>query len=82
MPCAKPRLPGAVQFCMARVAVGKVAPSPKPSSTRARNRLIKPPTIPVRIVAIAQIKPQASRVRRAPNLSPTEPPITWKIAYG
>ena len=80
MPWAKPRLPGAVQFCIARVAVGKVAPSPKPSSTRARNRLISPPTRPVRIVAEAQIMPQTRSVRRAPNLSPTEPPMTWKIA--
>ena len=35
-----------------------------------------------RMVAEAQITPQASSVRRAPNLSPTDPPITWKIAYG
>ena len=80
MPCAKPRLPGAVQFCMARVAVGKVAPSPKPRSTRARNRLMRPPTIPVRIVAEAQIRPQTRSVRLAPNLSPTDPPMTWKMA--
>src|ERR1700682_5014783 len=36
IPCAKPRFPGAVQFDMARVAVGNVAPSPRPSKTRAR----------------------------------------------
>ena len=31
---------------------------------------------------VAQIMPQTRSVRRAPNLSPTEPPMTWKIAYG
>src|SRR6516162_7994062 len=34
MPWAKPRLSGFVHDCIARVAVGNVAPSPKPSSTR------------------------------------------------
>ena len=34
MPCAKPRRPSGVQFCIARVATGNVAPSPIPTSRR------------------------------------------------
>ena len=41
-PCAKPRLLAGVQYCIARVAVGKVAPSPKPRATRAMNSVTKP----------------------------------------
>ena len=67
---------------MARVAVGKVAPSPKPSITRNRNSEMRPEDRPVRIVATAQISPQANSVRRGPKRSPTHPPMIWKTAYG
>ena len=56
-PCAKPRLVAGVQYCIARVAVGKVAPSPKPSATRAMNSVTSPVTKPVMMVEAAQIKP-------------------------
>ncbi len=82
MPCAQPDLPPGSQVDMARVAVGNVAPSPKPSSIRAATRVQSPPTSPVMMVATDQISPQAIRVRRAPNLSPNQPPITWQIRYG
>ncbi len=36
MPCAKPRLRDSTQYCMARVAVGSVAPTPKPIRMRAK----------------------------------------------
>ena len=39
MPWAKPQLRSGVHTAMARVAVGKVAPSPMPSASRAANRL-------------------------------------------
>ena len=40
---------------MARVAAGKVAPSPRPSSTRATSIDTRPPAKPVRTVAPPQI---------------------------
>src|SRR5258708_6241874 len=55
IPCAKPRLTAGVQYCIARVAVGKVAPSPKPSATRAMNSVSRLFTKPVMMVAAAQI---------------------------
>src|SRR5450432_2110874 len=58
MPWAKPRLAGAVQLDMARVAVGKVAPSPTPSSTRATTSEEKLHTAPMSKVEPAQIKPE------------------------
>ena len=81
-PCAKPRLAAGVQYCIARVAVGKVAPSPKPSATRAMNNVNSPCTKPVMMVALAQIMPHQNSVRRAPKRSPTQPPITWNSKYG
>ena len=78
MPCAQPDLPPGSQVDMARVAVGKVAPSPRPSSTRTANRVHKPSTSPVSMVAADQIRPQTIRVRRAPKRSPNQPPITWQ----
>ena len=77
-PCAKPRLPRSTQFCMASVAVGKVAPSPKPSSTLTRIKVMMPPVAPVRMVAAAHTAPQANKVLRGPKRSPIQPPITWK----
>ena len=43
------------QEAIARVAVGKVAPSPKPSMKRIMKSEASPPAKPVRIVAAAQI---------------------------
>src|SRR5437764_3458271 len=74
MPCAQPDLPPGSQLDIARVAVGNVAPSPSPSSTRTANIDHSPPTSPVSIVATAQVRPQTISVRRAPNLSPNQPP--------
>ena len=62
MPCAKPRLPVGVQLDIARVAVGKVAPSPRPSRMRAMTIEISPPASPVSTVAPAQMK-RADRQR-------------------
>ena len=81
-PCAKPRLLAGVQYCMARVAVGKVAPSPKPSATRAMNSVDRLVTKPVMMVAAAQIRPHQNRVLRGPKRSPTQPPITWNKQIG
>ena len=75
-PWAKPRLLAGVQYCIARVAVGKVAPSPKPSATRAMNNVSRLVTKPVAIVETAQIKPHQNKVLRGPKRSPTQPPIT------
>ena len=43
---------------------------------------MRPEDRPVRIVATAQISPQANSVRRGPKRSPTHPPMIWKTAYG
>ncbi len=77
MPCAEPDLPPGSQDDMARVAVGKVAPSPRPSSIRTRISDHSPLTSPVSIVAAAQTSPHTVSVRRAPNRSPNQPPATW-----
>src|ERR1700731_1976580 len=66
-PCAKPRLLAGVQYCIARVAVGNVAPSPKPSATRAMNSVTRLVTKRVMMVAAAQIRPQQNRVLRGPK---------------
>ena len=76
-PCAKPRRFAGVQYCIARVAVGNVAPSPKPSAKRATNSAARPLTKPVEMVAAAQIMPHQNSVLRGPKRSPTQPPITW-----
>src|ERR1700724_1080065 len=47
MPWAKPQFRSGVHTAMARVAVGKAAPSPTPRTSRAKNRLMRPPTAPV-----------------------------------
>src|ERR1700680_4738868 len=75
IPCAKPRFPIAVQFDIARVAVGNVAPSPRPSRIRARTIDTSPPAKPVSTVAPAQMNEQIVNVRRGPNRSPIQPPI-------
>ncbi len=79
-PWAKPRLPAGVQLCIARVAVGNVAPSPKPSATRKNISDTRPVASPVNAVANAQMAPQMSSVLRGPSRSPTHPPITWNSA--
>jgi hypothetical protein len=76
-PWAKPLLLAGVQYCMARVAVGKVAPSPKPSAMRAMNKVSRLFTKPVMMVEAAQIMPHQNKVLRGPKRSPTQPPITW-----
>src|SRR5690348_15895091 len=58
IPCANPRRAGAVQFAIARVAVGNVAPSPTPSSTRQNNSYQNPLTRPTSSVAPAQMMPE------------------------
>src|ERR1700722_7804956 len=75
MPWAKARLPGGVQSLMARVAAGKVGPSPKPSMTRAKNIITRQVTRPVRDVAKAQITAEIVSARRAPKRSLTQPPM-------
>ena len=77
IPCAQPALPPGSHVAIAFVASGKVAPSPKPSSTRIRTREDNPPTNPISMVAPAQTAPQIARVHRAPNRSPNQPPMTW-----
>ena len=81
-PCAKPRRPTGVQLCIARVATGNVAPSPMPTSRRQKNSDMRPPAKPVRIVALAQIRPHRNSVRRGPKRSPIHPPKIWNIRYG
>src|SRR5277367_380865 len=63
MPCAKPQLRSGTHTAIARVAVGKVAPSPIPSASRAANRLASPPTAPVAAVAAQTIRPETNSVR-------------------
>ena len=59
---------------IARVATGNVAPSPIPTSSRHMNSMVRPPANPVRMVAVAQIKPHRKSVRRGPKRSPIQPP--------
>ena len=77
MPCAKPRRRVSTQCCMARVAVGSVAPTPKPISTRQRKSEVSPVARPVRMVAPAQTRPEMKSVLRGPNLSAVRPPMIW-----
>ena len=57
-------------LAMAEVAVGKVAPSPNPSNSRAMTMVTSPFTKPVKIVASAQIREQTVNTFRGPNRSP------------
>src|ERR1700736_489938 len=70
MPWAKPQLRSGTHAAIARVAVGKVAPSPIPSASLAANKLASPPTAPVAAVAAHTISPLKNSVQRGPNLSP------------
>src|SRR5258708_12007669 len=67
IPWAKPRHPARVQFDIARVAVGKVAPSPKPSKSRNAMNDQKPSTRPVKMLALAQTPPHIPRTSPAPH---------------
>ena len=81
MPCAKPRFSAGIQFDIARVATGS-ADTPMPSSTRPRimpDRLL---ASPISTVADDQMMAKTVSARRAPNLSATHPPATWKARYG
>src|SRR4029077_11408822 len=75
IPCANARLLSGTQSAIALVAVGKVAPSPNPSITRANSIPPRLPTIPVARVATAQMTADRLSARRAPNRSPNHPPI-------
>ncbi len=77
MPCANPRFRISTQCCIARVAVGSVAPTPKPMTTRAMTRVANPVAKPVTRVAPAQINPLTNNVLRGPNRSAVMPPIIW-----
>ena len=81
MPCANPRFSAGIQFDMARVATGS-ADTPMPRSTRPRimpDRLL---ARPISTVADDQMIANTVSDRRAPNLSATHPPATWKARYG
>src|SRR5437763_3386714 len=69
MPCAKPQLPDGVQLAMARVAVGKAAPSPNPTARRIATSDARPPAAPVKAVDPATMMQQAVKTSQAPNLS-------------
>jgi hypothetical protein len=71
-----------VQSDIARVAAGKVAPSPKPSITLAETMAARLSTKPVDKVATAQIIAETVRVSLAPNRSLSHPPMIWKSKYG
>ena len=62
---------------IARVALGKANPSPKPSASRSANKEASPPTSPVSIVATVTSAPQNSSVRRVPKRSLIHPPNSW-----
>src|ERR1700737_641515 len=67
IPCAEPHCPSGVQLAIARVAVGKAAPSPKPNARRITMRDARPLAAPVSIVAMATTAQLTARVSRAPN---------------
>ncbi len=62
---------------MALEATGNIAPSPNPSRTRATMIASSPLANPIDIVARPTMIPQAVRVRRAPIVSPSQPPRIW-----
>src|ERR1700726_2194609 len=68
IPTALPRDASEVQFDNARLAAGKVAPSPMPSTKRTANSEPSPRTAPVAIVVIDHTSPHTVSVRRAPKL--------------
>src|SRR5215471_13209639 len=74
IPCAKPHFSFGVQLAIARVAVGKVAPSPNPNASLQKNKEVRPPTAPVKTVEPTTMAQQTASVRLGPNLSPIQPP--------
>src|SRR6266436_10397501 len=82
IPCPKPRFFSGSQSLIARVAVGKVAPSPNPRSKRAQTRAAKPLALPVNSVAAPQMTAEAVNAIRAPQRSLTQPPTILNIRYG
>src|SRR5260221_3230183 len=82
MPWAKPNRASGIQLVIARVAVGKAAPSPKPRASRAASSAANPPAAPVSTVAAQTTRPQIPRVRRAPKRLPSQPPTSWNSAQG
>src|ERR1700693_732385 len=76
IPTAFPRDASDVQFDKARLAAGKVAPSPLPSANRTANSEPRPVTAPVTIVVIDQARPETVSVRRAPKRSANQPPTS------
>ena len=74
MPCANPHFSAGVQVDIARVAVGKAGPSPKPKAIRAAISDMKPPVSPVSTVEIAAITQQVASTKRAPKRSASHPP--------
>ena len=75
-PIAVPRASTGVQLESARVAAGKVAPSPMPSTKRTPNSEPSPVTAPVAIVVSDHARPQTVSVRRAPKRSANQPPTS------
>ena len=65
---------------IARVAVGNAAPSPKPRARRRAKSDTNPLAAPVSMVETPTIAQHADSVRRGPNLSPIQPPMSWKKA--
>jgi hypothetical protein len=76
IPSAVPRDASEVQLEIARVAAGKVAPSPMPSANRTANSEPSPRTAPVAIVVIDHANPHIVSVRRAPKRSANQPPTS------
>src|SRR5271169_4115997 len=73
-PIAVPRASTGIHFESARVAAGKVAPSPMPRTRRTANSDLSPVTAPVAMVVIDHASPQTAKVRRAPKRSANHPP--------
>ena len=74
-PCANPQLLCGVQLAMARVAVGKPAPSPNPSARRNPISEAMPVAPPISMVEVPMMAQQMDSVRRGPSRSPIQPPI-------
>ena len=61
------------QFVIARVALGMVPASPRPTHIRANTSVLRPPTTPVVSVPIAHSSPEMASMRRGPMRSPRYP---------
>ena len=78
-PCANPRREAAVQLAIARVAAGKVAPSPNPSISLAATSETNPTAKPLHTVAPAQINPQTEQ--RAACAETITDPSAYHLEY-